>query len=323
MTIKDIAKKTGYSLSTISKYINGGRVKKNYAENIRKVIEEMNFKPNYFAKALRSNKSYTIGVLVPMLDNLFSMSIVSSLEWELQKSSYCTIVCDCANNVSYEREKLQFLLDKQVAGLVIQPCSYMGKHIADVVSQDIPVVLIDRICEDVEFDSVIINNLEVSMRATEHLLHSTKKVAIICSQNIYTADERKKGYLQAHEIHKIPINKNYIKLGNNTIDGGYHAMMELWNEPSRPEALFITNYEMTIGAMMAINELGINITTDISIIGFDSIDLVKIVKPSLTAICQPMADIGIEAAKQIMKRVRQTHSTPPKKIVLEALLDIK
>ncbi len=298
-------------------------MKKRYAENIQQAIEELNYKPNYFAKALRSNRSYTIGVLVPALNNLFSMHIVSSMEWELQKSNYCTIVCDCANDVVFEREKIQFLLEKQVDGLVIQPCSYAGAHIFEVVGPDFPVILIDRICNDVDYDAVIVNNFDVSLRATEHLLKSTTKVAIICSENVYTADERRKGYLLAHEHKKLLVDERFIKLGNNTINGGYQAMKDLWSESSRPEALFITNYEMTIGAMMAINELGINITTDIAVIGFDSIDLVKIVTPALTAISQPMSSIGIEAARQILKRIKYKHTGSPQKIVLEATLDIK
>ncbi len=318
MTIKDVAKKTGYSMATISKYINGGKVKPRYAENIQKVIEELKFKPNYIAQALRSNTTYTVGVLVPDLVNLFSMHIVSSLEWELQKSGYCTLVCDCANDVQFEGAKIQFLLDKQVDGLVIMPCSYEGGHIKEIVNNKVPIVLIDRLCNNLDVDAIITNNKEISEKATSYLLDSFSRVAIVCSKNIYTADERMQGYLDAHANKNATVFDRYIKMGHNTIRGGYEAMNELWIESKRPEALFITNYEMTIGVMMAINELGINISTEITIIGFDSIDLVKVVKPSLMAISQPMDAIGKTAGKQILTRIKSKDYSNPKRIILNA-----
>jgi LacI family transcriptional regulator len=120
-TIKDVARETGLSLATISKYLNGGNVLDKNKKSIEAAIRKLDFKVNEMARALKTNRSMTVGVLIPNFENIFFTSIVSNIENDLLQEGYSTIVCDYKEDPRLEAEKLNFLLDKMVDGIIIMP----------------------------------------------------------------------------------------------------------------------------------------------------------------------------------------------------------
>jgi len=305
-TIKDVAKYTGLSIATISKYINGGHVLDKNKLLIEEAIKALDFKVNEIARGLKTNKSMTIGVLIPSLENIFITSIISNIESILIQNGYSMIICDYRESEKLEHEKTEFLLSKMVDGIITMPSSSNGEHIKRVLEKNIPVVLLDRPIKDVNCDVVLVDNLNASYNAVEQLIiRGHKRIGIICgSKEIYTAQERLKGYLRVHEDYSMEIDPQLIKYGDYQIDGGYKLMNELLDMESRPTAIFVTNYEMTLGAIMAINERGVSIPDELSIIGFDNIQMAKIVKPSLSIVVQPMQQIGETAANILLKRLK-------------------
>lgn len=324
-TMKDVARKSGLSIATISKYINGGNVLEENRIVIDKAIKELGFEVNEIARGLKTNKTMTIGLLIPSLENIFFTSIVSNIESILIKNGYSTIICDYKEDKNLEKQKLDFLVKKMVDGIITMPMGCDLEVINSVINRNIPVVLIDRALKGVECDTVLVDNLNASYNAVEQLIIlGHKRIGIICGpEDIYTAQERLKGYERVHEDYDMTIESELIKKGDYQVESGYRLLLELIEMEEPPTAVLVTNYEMTLGAVMAINESDIKVPDDISIIGFDNLQLAKVVKPPLSIVIQPVKQIGEVAANMILRRLKGDNSNFPSMIRLKTELMLK
>lgn len=312
-TIKDVAKYAGVSISTVSKYINGGRVREKNRQRIEEAIKALDFKVNELARGLKTNRTMTVGVLIPSLENIFFTSIISYMENILLKNRYSTIVCDYRNDVKLEKIKFEFLMDKMVDGIIMVPHEEDIQYINKAFEKNIPVVLIDRMIKGIECDVVLTDNLNASYNAVEQLImRGHRRIGIICGpKDVYTTQERLKGYIRVHEDYSLQIDDRLIKFGNYDVESGYNLLLRLLEEVPPPSAVFVTNYEMTLGAVMAVNEKNICIPKDLSLIGFDNIQLAKVVKPSLSIVTQPIQQIGETAATILLKRMKGNYDKFP------------
>ena len=304
-TIRDITKMTGLSLATVSKYLNGGNVLPENRTLIEHAIKELNYEVNEVARGLAKNRTKTIGVLIHNLDNIFAGTIIAHIEDILRHHVYGTIVCVCRGDIALEEQEIKFLLSKRVDGIITIPTSGNSRYLDNVVSRDIPIVLIDRTFEDKNFDCVLVDNSEASFRAVTTLIEKGHcKIGIVCgNDNEYTARERLLGYYKALEVNNIKIELDFVKRGSLTVEHGYEATKLLMNAKDKPTALYLSNYEITLGAIIAINELGISFPEDVSIIGFDNLMLSKVVKPTLWMVVQPMEEIATSAAHIMLERL--------------------
>lgn len=324
-TIKDVAKYTGLSIATISKYLNGGNVLEANRESIAEAIKVLDYRRNVMARALKTNKTMTIGILIPSLENIFFTTIVSMIEDILLEKGYGIILCDFKEDMSLEQKKLEFLMNKHVDGIIM--VSYGGdlSYIKELIDRKVPVVLLDRMIKELDCDVVLADNLNASYRAVEELIiHKHKRIGIICGPaNTYTADERRKGYIRVHQDYNVDIDESLMLGGNFSVESGYRLLREFWEMDERPSAVLVTNYEMTIGAIMAINELGIQVPEELSIIGFDNIQMAHVVKPPLSIVEQPMKEIGETAARLILKRLDENYDGFPEIHRLKTKLHVK
>jgi LacI family transcriptional regulator len=307
-TIRDITKMTGLSLATVSKYLNGGNVLPENRILIEKAIEELHYEVNEVARGLAKNCTKTIGVLIPNLDNIFAGTIIAHIEDILRQHDYGTIICDCRGDIALEEQEIKFLLSKRVDGIITIPTSGNPSYLKSVVERKIPIVLIDRTFEDHNFDYVLVDNIEASYQAVNTLIENGhKQIGIICgNDNEYTARKRLAGYYKALEANNIKIELEFVMRGPLTVEHGYQAAKSLLTSSNRPSALYLSNYEITLGAVIAINELGISFPDNVSIIGFDNLMLSKVVKPTLWMVVQPMEEIAVSAANIILERLNKT-----------------
>ncbi len=305
-TIKDVAIMAGVSTATISKYINGKSVKEQNRVRIEEAIKALDFKANSLARGLKTNKTLTIGVLIPSLENIFATSIVSHIERILLQNGYSTIICDYNQDTRLENNKFDFLMSKYVDGLIIMPLGITEDRIQNAAEKEIPIVLIDRPIQNKECDVVLVDNMNASYNAVEQFItRGHREIGIICGpEHIYTAQERLKGYMRVHEDYGMQVNKKNIKFGDYEIQSGYDLMMEFLKTEAMIDAVYVTNYEMTIGAVMALNEMNIKMPDELSFIGFDNQQLAKVIKPNLTIVIQPIKQIGECAADIILKRLK-------------------
>ncbi len=300
-TIRDVAKKTGLSLGTISKYINGQPVRESNRVLIEQAIAELQFKPNKIAKGLRNSQTFSVAVLLPMLTSNFCTSMISTIESYLLPRGYSVIVCECHNDAQMELQKTKFLLDRMVDGIILIPYDTSGRQIELIQKNQTPLVVVDQLIKNHPADTIILDNQTASYEPVLQLIQMNhKKIAIITGgEDHYTSQERLAGYKKALTEYGLPICPAYIQCGEYTTVGGYEAMQRLAALPDPPTAVFISNYDMEIGAYLAINSLNLQIPDDISIIGFDNLPLVNLVKPSLSFCEQPTEEMGLSAATAI------------------------
>lgn len=313
-TMKDIAKRTGLGLATISKYLNGGQVRPNNKKLIDDAVRELHFVPNEFARGLKTSQSRTIGVVIPELGNAFITSIITGMEDMLRKQNYAVIVCDCRSDVRREREAISFLINKRVDGLINMPTDTSGVHLLPALEAQIPIVLVDRMLKPLagKVSAVIVDNVDAAEKATRHLLNAghTSIALILGNESIYTTQKRREGYQNALKEYDITPREELIVYSDYTMEGGYIAMKKLLGLTQRPTAAFITNYEMTLGAMIALNETQINIPDDMSFIGFDKLDLFGAIFPNLTLVKQPQNAISECVARQLLSLLSDEKAQP-------------
>ena len=316
-TIRDVAKKSGLSLGTVSKYINGHPVKETNRLLIEQAIQELQYKPNNIAKGLRNSQTFSVAVLLPMLTSNFCTSMISSIESYLLPKGYTVIVCECHNDAAMELQKARFLLDRMVDGIILIPYDSTGKQIELIQNNHTPLIVVDQIIKDHPSDTIILDNQRASYEPVKKLISlGHTKIAIITGGiDHYTSQQRLNGYEKALRECHLPIYKHYIQCGNYSTEGGYEAMMKLAKLPDPPTAVFISNYDMEIGAYIAINNLNLKIPEDISLIGFDNLPLVNIVNPPLSFSEQPTDEMGLTAAKLLYRRMLGDQSDYPKTLI--------
>jgi LacI family transcriptional regulator len=324
-TIKDVASYSGLSIATISKYINGGNVLEHNRQLIAEAIKALDYRRNDMARGLKTNKTMTIGVLIPSLENIFFTTIISIIEDMLQEHGYGTIICDFKENSALEQKKLEFLVNKHVDGIIMVSYGGDASYIQELLDKEIPVILLDRMIKDVECDLVLADNLNASYQAVEALItRNHKRIGIICGpKDTYTADERQKGYVRVHQDYNMDIDESLMINCAYTVESGYKALESFWKMKDRPTAVLVTNYEMTIGAIMAVNDLNICVPDELSLIGFDNIQMAKVVRPPLSIVEQPMEEIGIHAANLMLKRLRKDYTDFPTLYRLKTKVHIK
>lgn len=304
-TMKDIARQTGLGLATISSYFNGGNVREKNRIKIEAAIEELHYEVNEVARGLKTNATRTIGVVIPELNNTFCAEIITGMEDVLRSHGYATIVCDCRTDKKLEQEAVEFLIRRRVDGIINMPVDEKGKHLRKFQKTGKPIVLIDRRIQGISCDSVLVDNRKAAEDAVQCFIkNGHRNIGIIGGpEGIFTAQERLSGYSKALKEAGIPIRDSLIFHGDYTIQGGVRGLEELVRSNSDMTAVFVTNYEMTMGAMIGVNELGVKIPEQLSMIGFDNLQFARACNPKLTIVSQPTDGIAREVARIMLEHL--------------------
>ena len=304
-TMKDIARQTGLGLATISSYFNGGNVREKNRIKIEAAIEELHYEVNEVARGLKTNATRTIGVVIPELNNTFCAEIITGMEDVLRSHGYATIVCDCRTDRKLEQEAVEFLIRRRVDGIINMPVDEEGKHLRKFQKTGKPIVLIDRRIQGISCDSVLVDNRKAAEDAVQCFIkNGHRNIGIIGGpEGIFTAQERLSGYSKALKEAGIPIRDSLIFHGDYTIQGGVRGLEKLVRSNPDMTAVFVTNYEMTMGAMIGVNELGIKIPEQLSMIGFDNLQFARACNPKLTIVSQPTDGIAREVARIMLEHL--------------------
>ena len=299
-TMKDIARRTGLGLATISSYFNGGNVREKNRIKIEEAIEELHYEVNEVARGLKTNATRTIGVVIPELNNTFCAEIITGMEDVLRSHGYATIVCDCRTDKKLEREAVEFLIRRRVDGIINMPVDEEGNHLKRFQKMGKPIVLIDRKIQGIDCDSVLVDNKKAAEDAVRYFIgRGHRNIGIIGGpEEVFTAQERMAGYYKALESAGIPVRESLIWHGDYTIQGGVRGLEELVQN----------NPEMT-GAMIGVNELGIRIPEQLSMIGFDNLQFARACNPKLTIVAQPTDGIAREVAKVMLNHLENAGET--------------
>lgn len=320
-TIRDIRERTGLSLATISKYLNGGNVLPKNKELIEEAIRELHYEVNELARGLVTNRTKTVGVLVYDIECLFVGNMLHYLGLELNRCGYGMLICDSCNDQEIERKNLQFLLSRKVDGILVFAVSLNSDFLKPAKKAGVPVVLLDRAFKDEEFDCVEIDNRTAAFRVTNKLIeYNHKKIALVSSNVEYTGLERIKGYNDALKQAGLETYESYCRKGRHSFELGYDSMKELLRMEDPPTAVILGNYDTMLGGMMALNESGLNCPKDISLIGFDDLLISKVLRPRLWLVVQPMEQMCRKAVGMLLERFQKEEEDAPLRISFGAML---
>lgn len=313
-TIKDVARAAGVSISTVSKYLNGGNVRPEYAEPIRQAIAQLDFRVNPCARNLKSPRNRSIGVLLPSMKVSFFGTIVSALDKTLRDSGYHTTICcyDCDHGL--ERNYLSFLLSNGIDGLIYMPEDLSAEEYYELTQKcNIPVVQVDRIIQGVQTDAVLVDNTASSYAAVSHLIaQGHRRIALITGHtSIFTAKERLVGYLRALADNKIPYDDSLVFSGDYSFTTGYQnfrLMMELSDPPT---AIFCVNDDITMGVIAADRDHQNRGGKPMCIFGYDCVEVCNLMRPAIPVVQQPEAEIGRMAGSYLLERL-SGYDGPPR-----------
>lgn len=308
-TITEIARELNISPSTVSRALNNHpAISAKTHDAVIELARKLNYQPNLLALSLLRKRTNTIGVIVPEITSYFFSSVISGIQDLLHPLGVNMIIGQ--SNESYEEEKsiVRTFTSIRVDGFLISPSSETKdfEHLKFLNESNIPLVIFDRDCEGVEVDKVFVDEYKGAFQAVEHLIKSgCRKIAHIAGpESLSTAKHRLRAYKDALSMHHIPIQNEYIveSLGFAP-EHGIEPTKKLLALPNPPDAIFTINDGVAIGAMFVLKEAGIVIPDEISIIGFDDDPHSCYFKPSLSTVWQPTYELGMLAARILMKRV--------------------
>lgn len=307
VNIKDIATKTGLTISTVSRVLNGKaeqyRIGKKSQQKIIEAAKELNYIPNQFAANLRTGKSNTIALIVPSLNNPFFADLASTINAEVRKFGYITMISDSDENQEIEEMELQQVMSRNIEGLIIVPCGNQWEHIKQLHDQGLPIICIDRYFEELDIPFVSTDNYDGAYQATKHLIENGHSM-ITCIQGVQQSTPnrlRVKGFKDAMAAAGI---RSYTIVGDDfTVQNGYLETRLLLQQKERPTAIFTFSNTIAMGCMKALKEMNVRIPEDISLITFDDHLYLDYLATPLTCIAQPVSDISKIAIKFLFSRL--------------------
>ena len=312
-TIKDVARMAGVSMSTVSKYINGKNVRPECADAIRSAIESLDYRVNPFARSLKTQRSNSIGILLPDISAPFFGSVVTALDRTLREHGYHTLICCYSANHSLERDKLQYLISTGIAGLLYIPEDLSSEEYYELTANcNIPLVQMDRLIQGVTSDAVLVNNADAVYAATCELIRrGHRRIGLISGPKfVFSAKERQVGFLRALSDHGILFDEELFYSQEHIFATGYQGCENFLSLSEPPTAILSTNYDITLGLITAIHDRGLRIPEDIDVFGFDCVNVCTMMKPPLPVVSQPEQLMGQTAAQYLIQRLEGYSGEP-------------
>ncbi len=306
-TIKDVAKKAGVSISTVSRVINDSKpVTNEVKQRVLDVIKETGYVPNPLARSLVTKKSQLIGVIVPEVTDTFAAEVLNGIEEISKMYDYDILLANTYSEKDLEVKNINLLRAKQVEGIVMISWDIDKDVVGLLEDSGIPAVYISKTTRDFDIYNVSINNNSAVKDMTNFLLDRGHKKIVLLNTTFQTnlADERLTGYRDAIVGGGLKVNEGFIKSCGPTFDDGYMAVKEMLESKVDVDAIFATSDEVAIGAINACFDLGYKVPEDISVVGFYDIEFSKMCRPKLTTVKQPLYDMGAVAIRMIIKMVK-------------------
>jgi len=310
VNIRDIAKKSGVSPATVSRVINNPQlVSPKKRENILKVIEEYKFIPNRLAVSLIKKKSRTVGLLIPVISNLFFPEIIEAIEGVLYKEGFNLFLSISNDSIEEEKNAFQNFLQMRIEGAIVigsrrRKYQYI-KHIIKSAEQ-IPIVLVNEYLSSEGIYCVYNDESWGAYRAVKYLVESGhRNIGFINGNIIYSTFFNKlEGYKQALLEAKLSIkDKLIVSIPKNDVQNGYQGTIRLLEQNKKLDGLFVCSDFAAIGVLRALQKRGIHIPKDISVIGYDNISISSMLSPSLATVDQQGCKLGTVAAKLIKRLI--------------------
>lgn len=323
--IQDVAKLAGVSVSTVSRYLNGGfKVSEKAKVRIKESIRTLDYSPSVLAQGLVSKKSKLIGIIIPDITSSFFSTILCNIEEEASLQKFNLAICDIAESLEKEYNYLRYLAQLSVGGIIVMH-EKTNMHVLKLIqSMAIPMVLCSCAVKDLALPSILINDEQAAFDETCYFIAlNHKRIAYLGGdmRDVTSGQQRFAGYRRAMCEANLPVEERYMKFGDYKFDSGYRLMAELLQCDPLPTAVFASSDDMAVGALNCILDHGMKVPDDFSLAGFDGSALTDLVRPKLTTLEQPIREMGKMAVETLINRING--STGVSQIVLQHRLKIQ
>jgi LacI family transcriptional regulator len=325
-TMLDVARAAEVSVATVSAVVNGtGIVSPKLTARIEDAIRAIGYKRNAIARSLKMGTTRTIGLMVADITNPFFTDVVAVIQAVLLRAGYAVMLCCNDEDPEIQNDQIRLLLDRMVDGLIVSPAGN-GAALREVLTgANVPVVLIDRVCDGFETDAVVLDNHQAAFEATSYLIRlGHRRIGYVSgSLDTSTGRDRLAGYREALDAAGVSVQEDLMRLGHYREAEAHHAAAQLLTLPEPPTAIFAANNLMVIGVMKAVRDADLSCPADVSIACFDDFPWSSVFKPQLTTITQPVQEIGEQAARMLLDRLAGGHDGAPRHIMLRGALTIR
>ncbi|RON85015.1 LacI family DNA-binding transcriptional regulator [Pseudomonas fluorescens] len=321
-TIKDVAALAGISYTTVSHVVNNTRpVSQEVRLKVEAAIKSLDYVPSAVARSLKAKTTATIGLLVPNSLNPYFAELARGIEDYCERNGYCVILCNSDDNPDKQRSYLRVLLEKRIDGLIVASAggdSGLAQGLAGVKT---PMVIVDRGLEGVDADLVRIDHEYGAYLATRHLLELGHRDIATIGGPVSTsvAQMRLAGYCRALKEAGVEVRQERMLESDFTSTGGYNAAAILL-EHNPPSAIFAGNDMIGIGVLRAAAERNVRVPSELSVIGFDDIQMSRYVYPALTTVGQSILQLGEMAAEVLLRRIATPSLGTDQRIVTPSIV---
>jgi len=322
-TIRDVAQSAGVSPTTVSHMINQTRhVSVEVTARVRASMLELGYRPNALARSLRRGETGTIGMILPDSSNPYFAEVGHAIESEAFSHGYSLILCNSEGDQDKESFYTRVLMEKQADGIMFISSGVEDSSIRMLLGLHIPLVVIDRMCGNLAIDVVLSDNYRGGYDAAEYLAGlGHRRIGMITGPTRVTPSaEREAGFRQALSDRGMEMDDSLIVAGAFSAQTGYHAALMLLNRIQPPTAIFASNDMMALGSLRAAYEHGLRVPEDLSLIGFDDIELASYVVPPLTTMSQPKDKIGRAAVDLLVRRIENPERAPERIVFPSSLV---
>jgi LacI family transcriptional regulator len=316
----DVAAAAGVSMTTVSHVLNGTRpVSAELRRKVLSAVEATGYSPNIVARSLATQNTKLIGVSMSFLSNPFFGPLVASIEERARREGFTLLLTDSHEDAQQELLQLKIMLDRRVDGVILAPASARAEEGLNLLAKNgVPAVLIDRFA-DARFDEIGVENVEATASLVAHLVErGHSRIGFVSGlSGLSTTAERLEGYRLGLKRAGLRFERRLVHSGASGIEPARDAVKALMREPKPPTAVLPANNAMTVGVLRGLRDLGVRVPDDVAIAAFDDIAWADLMSPALTAMAQPITDMGDKAVQRLLRRIAG-YTGAPRRIVLPA-----
>jgi LacI family transcriptional regulator len=325
VTIKDVAATARVSVATVSRVLNGSdRVDPELAARVQEAAARLSYRRSGLARSLRAQRARVVGLIISDIRNPFFTDVVRGIEDRVGEDGYSLVLCNSDEELEKEANYLDLFVEERMAGAIISPASSRDTRLDSLTERGTPVVVIDREAAREAVDTVLVDNVRGGEIAVHHLAENGyRRIACITGPpRTSTGSERLEGWEKALREAGLEVDESLIRRADFKESGGFEAAADLLSGPDRPDAFFVANNLMTVGALAALREAGLEVPTEVGVVGFDDMPWAQLLQPALTTVAQPTYELGRQAAALLERRIGG-HDAPPERVVLEPTLRVR
>ena len=313
ITIYDLARKLNISIATVSRALKDDPVvSKKTRKKIADLAEEMGYRSNNFARNLRTQRTNTIGVIVPRLNSYFMSTVIAGIENVVNSEGYNLIISQSSESAQKEMNSARTMFNNRVDGLLVSLAYDTDNlvHFDPFIKKNIPLIFFDRVEDHDDCLNILINNKKAAYEATTHLISQGRRRIVYITatpkRNVYI--HRLEGYKEALADQKIPFREDYVLVSNLSQEAGAEAAALIRQMNPPPDAVFVANDNCAVGCMVALKQSGVLIPQDIAFVGFNNDPVSTVVEPNLTTINYPGYEMGQVAARNLINHLNGASS---------------